>query len=520
MNDQFPLRLLSGGEGASSRLHPHSTFIHPEDPAFRHTRTFKECGMRLWRQSFARHKFATPFLTAALVLTFVILSGSQPASALPAFARKYGLRCSACHESWPMLNYFGQKFKDNGYQLMNDRDAPIWQNPSYWPVTFRILPIWHRVSTGKVAVDTASGGTTEQRITSSGFDVSGLDFHTGGTLEKNFSFYVLPSSDNAASFHFETVMARLDNLFGSPWMNIKLGKFELDNLLSEKRILTLTGNGGIYQLYHFIPVGDNNIFGQMGDNQLGLELMGHSANDRTRYSAALLSTSDGQPGLIYGANSYSGFFAASQAFDVGKLGVDRIGAYAMVGLAPTTWLTSGGPNSPIGGSGIGNKSYHREGFVGQFYFGQHFDLQVVTQHGWDNAWFGQGYGDFVDSPLGTCNGGTQPCNNTPGTTLPPGSEAPTWNGVLIEPHYVYSPQLIFVGRYETIRMSRQATPGTPSNLGNISTYTIGYRYNPFMTSRAGFAWHNEYNWLHQDGTSPSGNNINTSELLLGFDFDF
>ena len=47
-------------------------------------------------------------------------------------------------------------------------------------------------------------------------------------------------------------MARLDNLFGSPWFNVKLGKFELDNLLSEKRILTLTGNGGIYQLYHFI----------------------------------------------------------------------------------------------------------------------------------------------------------------------------------------------------------------------------------------------------------------------------
>ena len=56
-----------------------------------------------------------------------------------------------------MLNYFGQKFKDNGYQLMNDRDAPIWQNPGYWPVTFRITPIWHRVSTGKVAVDTYCG---------------------------------------------------------------------------------------------------------------------------------------------------------------------------------------------------------------------------------------------------------------------------------------------------------------------------------------------------------------------------
>ncbi len=462
-------------------------------------------------------------VSSLVVASFLIILGSQPAQALPAFARKYGLRCSACHESWPMLNYFGQKFKDNGYQLMNDRDAPIWQNPGYWPVTFRITPIWHRVSTGKVPIDTYSGGvltgSTIQRVTSSGFDLSGLDFHTGGTLEKNFSFYVLPSSDNTASFHFETVMARLDNLFGSPWLNVKLGKFELDNLLSEKRILTLTGNGGIYQLYHFVPVGDGNIFGQMGDNQLGAEIMGHSWNDRTRYSAAVLSSSDGQVGMPYG-NGYTGFFTVSQAFDTGKLGVQRIGAYAMVGEAPTYWLTQGGAlfggANGTGPSALGNKSFNREGFVGQFYFGQHIDLQVVTQHGWDSAWFGQGYGDIPD--------GNAALNNTPGTALPPGSRAPTWNGVLFEPHYVYSPQLIFIGRYETIRMSQQSTPGTPTNLGNISTYTIGYRYNPFMTSRAGFAWHNEYNWLHQDGTGPmiglNTTNINTSELLLGFDFDF
>ena len=437
-----------------------------------------------------------------------------------------------------MLNYFGQKFKDNGYQLMNDRDAPIWQNPGYWPVTFRITPIWHRVSVGKVPVDVygsdgAGGsivtGSAIQRVTASGFDLSGLDFHTGGTLEKNFSFYVLPSSDNTASFHFETVMARLDNLFGSPWLNIKLGKFELDNLLSEKRILTLTGNGGIYQLYHFRPVADGNVFGQMGDNQLGAELMGHSADDRTRYSFALLSSVDGNVGLPYG-NAYTGFFAVSQAFDAGRMGVDRIGAYAMIGQAPTYFLTQGG--TPLAGTGLSNKSFSREGFVGQFYFGQHFDVQVVTQHGEDNAWFGQGYGDLI--------GGTVTGNNMPGTNLAPGAQGPTWNGVLFEPHYVYSPQLIFIGRYETIRMSRQSngaacnsilpcTGGTgpgpsASNLGDISTYTVGFRYNPFMTSRAGFAWHNEYNWLHSDGTGPlvgaAGLNVNTSEVLTGFDFDF
>jgi hypothetical protein len=338
------------------------------------------------------------------------------------------------------------------------------------------------------------------------------------------SFFVLPSSDNTASFHFETVMARMDNI-GSSWFNVKFGKFELDNLLSEKRILTLTGNGGVYQLYHFIPVGDNNIFGQMGDNQLGLEVMGHSYNDRTRYSVALLSSNDGQVGLPYGAESYSTFITGSQAFDTGKLGVDRVGFYVMAGQAPTSFLTSGG--APIPGSGTANKGYSREGFVGQFYFGQHADVTVVTQHGEDSAWFGQGYGDYIDSylsnPSGTCASasGPQPCNNTTGTALAPGSRNPTWNGVLVEPHFVVSPQMILLARYETIRMSQQSTPGTPSNLGNITTYTAGFRYNPFMTSRAGFAYHAEYNLFHQIGTAPDGtNNLNSSELLIGMDFDF
>src|SRR5579872_306655 len=96
--------------------------------------------------------------TGWLLLAFFLLTAMPKANALPAFARKYGLRCSACHEAWPMLNYFGQKFKDNGYQLMNDRDSPIWQNPSYWPATMRMTPYWHRESSDKVPVDSVTGG--------------------------------------------------------------------------------------------------------------------------------------------------------------------------------------------------------------------------------------------------------------------------------------------------------------------------------------------------------------------------
>lgn len=441
-----------------------------------------------------------------LLFVFFCVGALPQANALPAFARKYGLRCSACHEAWPMLNYFGQKFKDNGYQLMNDRDAPIWQSPAYWPATFRMTPNWHRESSDKVAVD-AGTGTTERQITSHGFDLTGLDFHTAGTLEKNISFYLLPSSDPTGAFHFEQVFARLDNLFGSSWMNVKMGKFELDNLISEKRILTLTNISGVYETYHFIPVGDGNVFGQIGDNQLGVEWMGHSVNDRTRVSASLVSSNDGNVNLPYG-NSYSAYFTGSQAFDVGKLGVDRVGFYAMVGEAPTTYFTQQGV--PISGA-TGNKSFSREGFVGLFYFGK-LDFLALTQHGSDNAWFGQGFGDLV--------GGTTTLNNTPGTVLPATARAPSWNGYMVETHYVYSPQLIFIQRSEWERMSQQANPTNASNLGNIDMYTFGFRWYPIMTSRAGFAWHNEYSWLRQRGTAPDGSDLTSSSLMSGFDFDF
>jgi hypothetical protein len=457
---------------------------------------FRRDGMNVSRRLIAGFLF---------VACFVFAVGND-ANALPAFARKYGLRCSACHEAWPQLNPFGQKFKDNGYQLMNDRDAPIWQHPAYWPVTFRITPNWHRESTDKVQVDTAAGtGTGQVQVTSHGFDLSGLDFHTAGTLEKNISFYLLPSSDPNASFHFEQVFARLDNIFNSPWLNVKLGKFELDNLLSEKRILTLTNISGVYQLYHFSPLGDSNSYGQIGDNQLGVEYMGHSYNDRTRVSASLLSSNDGTTQLQVG-NSYSGFFAASQAFDTGRLGVQRLGFYAMLGEAPTQFLNSAG--APIPGTGFGNKSFSRYGFTGQFYLGK-LDFQVVTQHGSDDKYFGTGTSPYLPFP------GNQASN-----ALPAGARNATWNGWLVEPHYVYSPQLIFIARAEGDNVSQQALPTTPSDAGNIKMYTFGYRYMPIMTSRAGFAWHNEYSWIRQTKGAPDGTDLTSSSLLLGFDFDF
>jgi hypothetical protein len=182
----------------------------------------------------------------------------------------------------------------------------------------------------------------------------------------------------------------------------------------------------------------------------------------------------------------------------------------MVGSAPINYLTSAGVALP--GAGYGNKSFNREGFVGQFYFGNKLDFEVVTQHGWDNAWFGAGYGDPVDVSTGL-NAATAPI-------LPAGTRAPTWNGAFVEAHYVVNPQLIFIVRPEFVDMSRQAFASNASNLGNLKTYVFGYRWMPIMTSRAGFAWFQEYSWNRQTGTAPDGTDLTSSSLMMGIDFDF
>lgn len=451
--------------------------------------------------------------------------------ALPAFARKYGMPCSSCHQAWPMLSPFGQAFKDNGYQMMNERDAPIYQQPAYWPVTFRITPIWHRENANRAQVDGAAGVSgNEASVTTHGFDWTGLDFHTGGTLAKNISFYVLPSSDNTGAFHFETVFARLDNLAGSSWLNLKLGKFELDNLLSEKRILTLSNVSGVYTNYHYQPATENNglnaafpgfTFG-IGNNQDGIELMGHSKDDRTRYSASVLSSNNGSPGLPT-SRSYDGYFTFSHAFEVGSLGLQRIGAFDYIGQAPTYFQFTNGNASGIpgnaafgvSGTGIGNRSFYRAGLIGMFYI-KKYDLTAMYFHSSD------------DKYLAT----STPANAAFGT-LPVGARNATWNGALFESHFTYNPQLILIQRVELVRMSQQALPiiaGTPytpgvsvpsSNFGNQDVYTFGGRYYPFISSRAGFAFHGEYAFSHQVGTSPvSGLNLNFSSLLTGFDFAF
>jgi hypothetical protein len=442
---------------------------------------------------------------------------------IPAFARKYGLPCSACHTAWPELNNFGQVFRDNGYQLMNDRDSPIWQNPSYFPISFRITPNWHRESTTNQAIDSIPGGgtgneTISGRVTQAGFDLSGMDLWSAGTLYKNISFVLLPSSDPTAVWHFEAAWVRFDNLKNSSWFNLRFGRFELDNLISEKRFLFLSDNGGIYQIYHFNVPGSTNNFGY-GDNQIGVELAGHSKNSYTRYSVAVLSSNEGGvnlttdvvPGAPPSNRSYDVNLAFSQAFNAGSLGLERLGAFAYIGQRPTYYQTTGNGSTDL--VGLGNKPFYRVGFAGDLFLGK-LELLPLFMYGHDNAYLGA---------------------DVPSTVPLPGAPSPAFAGGFVEAHYYVSPQLVFLGRVEKVNVLQQAAVNAgavPGNYGNVTAYSVGYRWYPIMFSRAGLAFHNEYSISKSIGIVPESgdgtglppllptNGVWSSSIFIGFDFDF
>ena len=447
---------------------------------------------------------------------FLFLAWPQAASAIPAFARKNGLRCAACHEAWPKLTSFGQNFKDNGYQIGNERDSPVYQSPLYWAMSARITPQWHTELNTAEATKQAKSGV--QSVSTQGFDISGMDLWTAGTISKNITFVVLPSSDEYGNFHFEAAWLRFDNLLKSSWLNAKAGKFELDTLVSEKRILTLSQVGGVYQFYHYLPLVDPKAFSVtpvaagelgasatnfgLGDNQLGAEVMGHSRDDYSRVSAAVLTSSDGAVNLPT-SKSYDAFFTGSRAFDIGPLGLQRVGAFSYLGQAPTRYLTQtpagGGTPTDIAGSGFGNKGFTRTGVFAMLSV-KKVDIVPMYTHATESAYVALGI----------------PSNEV----LPVGVSSPTWNGRMVELFYTQNLHLTVIARYEDIRNSTQIFQKSVSNFGDQDTETIAFRWYPFTHSRAGLAIEPEYSKSHQTAVSAIGTNQTLRSAFIGLDFAF
>ncbi len=168
-----------------------------------------------------------------MFLLFILFAFSAPndAAALPAYARKYNLRCNVCHTREPRLNPFGEKFMENGYQLPGTEDGGLTGKINLGPVsldpTRYIMAVRMRAQALEwfKFTDKGSGEEFENQLNIAAPDILNILF--AGTLKKNISyFFELEGNVRHEEFGLERGFFILNNLGGYNIAGLRVGKFD------------------------------------------------------------------------------------------------------------------------------------------------------------------------------------------------------------------------------------------------------------------------------------------------------
>ena len=433
---------------------------------------------------------------------------SPVATAVPLFARKTGLSCAACHEVWPRLNDFGQNFRDRGYRLKRGRDAPVEQDSSYFPLSFRTTAGYQGLRQTLVATDT--GPITTQTGT---FGFTGLDVWSAGTLGNKLSYAITYTpglggtgfqlAGNPTGSDLESAWIGFHDVGIENWVNFRVGKHALDLPIDEHRQITLTSG---YNVYHFHPQGSqpataNNVTFEPGNNQAGVEMYGHSDLSRLRYSFSLINERDS---VIFSNNAISnpvvwGHITAAQYLDNPVLANVKAGVFGSVGWHPssvstlTPPATAGGPPpAPVSLQSTGSS------LKNHFSYGAELHLQFLSVVN-PFTLTGVVWGNSQDQAL-----------------IANGTQNAKWLGFFVEGVYTYNPRLSLIGRYERIRTTQAGDPTQFQPTGDLTSVTGAIRHTFELTSRTEAALQLELTRKRigaADGTLP--------DLFIGFiAFDF
>lgn len=409
------------------------------------------------------------------------------ADAFPAFARKYGVACTTCHESWPKLNDFGRAFRDRGYRMGTGMDDPTDKPPAYWPIAIRTTPGYSYASENNVETDDGL-----RTLGSGGFEHPEIDILTGGTLSSKASFLAVIAGFGAeGTAQIESAWVRLDAIGGNPWFNLRLGKHELDQPRSSHRPLAFTQD---YLIYVHRPLEDQSLLHyNMADNQLGVELSGHDDGSRTRYAVSFVDANDapGSKSIFSSPLLYAHVTRRFQPFSSGALKQVKLGAFGSVGWAPTQFATSGG--EPIEGSGTSNKTYNRVGGDLSLWLGPlstPLAITLVVAHAREAEDF---YGGTADAK---------------------------WTGGFLQAEFTPRIDLTFFGRYDWIRHGQQPLEELEKSFGDRDAVTAGVRYTLSYSSRADVAWHGEFTDHRTRLVGPDGLDLTTKQFFTGIDFAF
>ena len=265
-----------------------------------------------------------------LLAAAIFLALPTDSDAIPAFARKYGFNCNMCHTAFVKLNDFGQRFRDNGYQIpgqvggeMNVFEGRV---P---PLAVRTLGGW----------SLKSSETRGHNTSTNSFDVFGLDLLAAGVLHRNVSFLLVykPRIDEPAATSagtgdgsnpsqiatLESVNLVFSNIIPD-LLNLRAGRFEpgYHEISSLRSYYILQP----YEIYQFLSPEVNFSF---GDTQLGIEATGHSKCG-CKYALGVVNGSGGNPDNNKFKDLYLDLSKTLMA-GTGQSAGQRIGAFGYFG---------------------------------------------------------------------------------------------------------------------------------------------------------------------------------------------
>jgi hypothetical protein len=122
----------------------------------------------------------------------VLVLAPQPARAIPAFARKFGVKCYTCHTIPPALNKTGYMFKRLGYRMPPDEMDGTKPAPKISvldkDIKFNLVNTMAIITQGSFTVDkTAGSGATPASSSSFNLDEAAL-FSAGAVPDTGFSY--------------------------------------------------------------------------------------------------------------------------------------------------------------------------------------------------------------------------------------------------------------------------------------------------------------------------------------------
>lgn len=127
-----------------------------------------------------------------ILIAFGCLALQRPAQAIPAFARKYNVKCYACHTIPPALNKNGYMFKRLGYRMPPDNMDGTAAAPKIRDldkdIPFRLTNSFALITQGSFTVEKNSASTPAS-TSSFNLDEAAL-FAAGAVPDSNFSYFV------------------------------------------------------------------------------------------------------------------------------------------------------------------------------------------------------------------------------------------------------------------------------------------------------------------------------------------